>query len=629
MKWTVTGLVAGSVLLAALAWRLAPALFAGEFSQTFAPQPHDWATSDTCRACHLDQHASWHRTFHRTMTQEADAGSVLGRFDGQVYRYWGVGVRPIERDGGYFFEYLDDNDALIVRLPVLRTIGSRRYQQYLTQTPDGGETYFRMHLLWHMDDQRWMHINGVFLRPDEQGFDDRVAVWNHNCIFCHNTGPRPNVVNLEELRQRELAGLRVDSAMESRYDSEVAELGIACESCHGPGEEHAQRNRNPLRRLALQLTNERDPTIVHPAKVGQERGIAICGQCHGQRTPPSREHLMQWIRTGPTFRAGERLTDHVIPVFQDYEVPRGIDPDLFRLRFWEDGTARLTAYEYQGVVQSKCHDDSEFTCLSCHALHSGDVHGNIPEENRSNKPCLACHTEFSDDVSTHTKHEADSSGSLCYDCHMPRMVFGVTGIHRSHRIELPRPAENAANNRPDACTNCHLARSSDWAAQAIQALWHDADLPRDRAPARLLESLHGGDPVQRAVAAQRAGTESADGSDGAWLVPHLLIAMEDHYPSTRNLSRKGLLAIDTRLGRLGVDLSIREDLEAFDFIGDAAQRARLIESMRKAWRTADKSGWADPPAGALLDDAWEPLQPLTRDLVAIGHSNVKQIAIGE
>jgi hypothetical protein len=34
--------------------------------------------SAACRGCHDDHLASWHRTFHRTMTAEANAESVRG-----------------------------------------------------------------------------------------------------------------------------------------------------------------------------------------------------------------------------------------------------------------------------------------------------------------------------------------------------------------------------------------------------------------------------------------------------------------------------------------------------------------------------------------------------------------------
>ncbi|NNF66447.1 MAG: hypothetical protein HKM98_02955 [Gammaproteobacteria bacterium] len=631
MRTGLVLIIVGTLVATALLVWLVPRHYQAEFSSAVAVQPHDWAGSATCNTCHQDHHASWFKTFHRTMTQEADSQSVLGDFNGEVYRYWGIGVRPIKEDDRYYFEYVDDNDQPTVRLPILRTVGSHRYQQYLTQVPDGGNTYYRIHLVWHMEDQRWMHVNGIFLRPDDQGFDDRIAVWNHNCIFCHNTGPRPNITNMDEMRQRELMGEAVNSALEAQYDSTVAELGIACESCHGPGGEHAKRNRNPLRRLALQLTDQRDPTIVHPRKIDQQRSLSVCGQCHGQRTPLTRDGLMEWIDTGPTYRAGELLTNHVKPVFQDISVPSGVDPDIFRLRFWNDGTARLTAYEYQGVVQSACHDDPALTCISCHTMHSGDVRGNISEENRGNTPCLTCHTEFADDVSAHTKHAADSSGSLCYDCHMPKMIFGITDIHRSHRIEIPRPAQNVIDERPDACTNCHLDQSAGWAQAQVDRLWHDSpNRSTVDAPARTLESLHAGDPVQRAVAARLAGNdEKTPAADQAWLIPHLMTAMQDNYPSTRNLARKSLLKINERLQQAGLSSGIEAPALQFDFIGTATSRERLLAEMRLAWRNMDKTKLGTPKNGLLIDPDWETLQPQTKDLVDKGHSHKKQIAIGE
>ena len=630
-----TLLVASLISVAALAvalWFLLPGLYAQEFAADFTPPPTAWTTSDTCAGCHKDQHASWYRTFHRTMTQEATPRSVRGRFDGKVYRYWGVGVRPVQRDGQYLFEYLDADGNVAATLRVLRTVGSRRYQQYLVQTPAGGETYYRVHLLWHMDDERWMHINGVFLRPDEQGFDDRVAVWNHNCIFCHNTGPRPHIQNFEEMGRRERAGQPVNSALEARYDSEVAQLGIACETCHGPGAVHAARNRNPLRRYALQLGDTADPTITHPRKVTQQQSVDICGQCHGQRTPAGRQELLAWITDGPSFRAGGRLADHVNVVYRDTALPPGIDAEEFRLRFWADGTARLTAYEYQGLSQSACFDGGEITCISCHTMHSGDVHGNISDQNRTNAPCLKCHTAIADDVTAHTRHEPASSGSQCYECHMPKMVYGITGIHRSHRIEIPRPQRNHADNRPNACTHCHAGVSAAWAQRQTDALWGDGPAPRpDQGVSHLLESLHGGDPVQRAVAASLAGRDDAVGSarERAWLIPHLLRAMHDHYPSTRNLSRKSLLALHRQLLAEGFDTGLAPSLLRYDFIGPAAERDRLMDELWQAWRSLDKRSLPAPDAGTLLDVHWQPAEPATTVLIERGHSNTNEIAIGE
>ena len=61
--------------------------------------------SAACRRCHEEHYRSWHRTFHRTMTQEVSArnpGAVLGDFSGASYRHAGVDAR-MDRDASGAF----------------------------------------------------------------------------------------------------------------------------------------------------------------------------------------------------------------------------------------------------------------------------------------------------------------------------------------------------------------------------------------------------------------------------------------------------------------------------------------------------------------------------------------------
>jgi hypothetical protein len=41
----------------------------------------DYVTSSACRACHPGNYASWHASFHRTMTQVATPASLVGAAD--------------------------------------------------------------------------------------------------------------------------------------------------------------------------------------------------------------------------------------------------------------------------------------------------------------------------------------------------------------------------------------------------------------------------------------------------------------------------------------------------------------------------------------------------------------------
>ncbi|MHC5012266.1 MAG: cytochrome c3 family protein [Planctomycetota bacterium] len=619
------------------AWRV-NAGYDEELAAPFASHGAPWATSERCRSCHPDHHASWWETFHRTMTQEADEESVVGAFDGRTVTFFDVPARPVRRDGKYLIEYLSQDGREVLRtLEIARTVGSRRYQQYLVQDPeDPADNYYRIPLLWHIGEARWIHLNGAFLGPDDPNYDKHVALWNDNCIFCHNTGPQPGLANYEELVERRMIGENVNISSHGRFESEVAELGIACESCHGPAGEHIARNRDPFRRYALHLFGAADPTIVDPERLDQERSVEVCGQCHGQRMPKRDEEIVGWMHDGPPYRAGESLASLIRRIERDTPVPRGQASDGFSLRFWEDGTPRLTAYEYQGVLASPCYREGDLTCLSCHTMHGGDVFGQLPPENRTNAACLACHTEIADDVPAHTHHEAESSGSACYECHMPKAVYGVLAIHRSHRIENPDPARDAEAGRPNACTSCHVDRSPAWAAKEMAAWWGEAyrepERRGDGAPTELagvIAALHAGDPVQRSVAAERMGRDDTPLSahERAFLVPHLLFALFDRYPAVRWFARRSLVSLGSELAEAGVATGLADEAALFDYLADPAAREAAARSMLEAWTRSRPADLPEPPEGSLLDAEHRPDMDEVLRLVRM--QSTKLIQIGE
>jgi predicted CXXCH cytochrome family protein len=590
-------LAAVALAIAAASWRFGEVR--AELARPFDRHGTGYVGSNTCRSCHQDRHASWYRTWHRTMTQEASAQSVQGQFDGRIVEYWGVAVRPVARDGRYYFEYLGpDRQTVTATAQVARTVGSHRYQQYLAQVPGTGQNYHRLQLLWHKGDRRWVHLNGAFLHDDRQHYSAPVTTWNHNCIFCHNTGPEPNAVNYEALIERIGAGEKLNVVQELRYESKVAELGIACESCHGPGAEHSRRNRDPLRRYWLQATDASDPTIVNPAKLDAVRSAQVCGACHAQRVPATMDLMENWLHTGPTYRPGDNLLEHVRPVTAAEPGPPD-NPDLFRKRFWADGTPRLSAYELTGLQMSACFQQGELSCLNCHDAHGGDVNGMMRDDGRTDAPCLACHQQLAD-VARHTHHPADSPASRCTSCHMPPMVYGVMEIHRSHRIEVPAPLANAQAERPNACIGCHLDRDAAWAGARIAA-WAGRPPPAAQ-PAAVDEhvrQLLGGDPVQRAVAAKLAGRPDSalTPAQRLALVPTLLLAMEDDYPAVRRFAQHSARSIAAAAGAG----ALAQALEPFDFIAPAPQRAAALATIRAAWRQhVERHALAIPEPDAAL-----------------------------
>lgn len=447
-----------------------------------------FAGSGECARCHPDHYESWHRTYHRRMTQEATSDAVIGDFaDGASLEYFGWIVR-FRRDGDGFFARFDAPDGRVEEHRIVRTVGSHRYQQYLARVDD---LFVRLPFAWHVEEDRWIHMNGAFLTPDpidevasRDDFMRHVTRWNDNCIFCHNVGANP--------------GVEMSEGPAARYDSEVAELGVACEACHGPAAEHVARNANPLRRYALHLdAHEADPTVVDPGALHDARSSEICARCHGQRKT---DQLESFLRDGDPFVPGDTLSAYSEPLWRDSTLD---GEPVFALRFWDDGSPRLTAYEYQGWLQSPCTQDGTPACTACHGMHEGDPAGQLRTDAARDGGCGQCHAR--DSTPEHDRHP----DTACVDCHMPRVVYGLVDTHRTHRVEIPDP-ESA---RIDACALCHVDR--------------------------LFEHLFGGDPIERSVAAAAIGRSELE--DARVLRGWLLETMEhDTYPAVRRIAFRAL-----------------------------------------------------------------------------------------
>lgn len=572
---------------AALRWGHDPV--AAEAGAPLIDRAHGYVGSNACRTCHPDHHASWARTFHSTMTQRATPAAVLGAFDGREVRYGKDRARPL-RDGERFAIEFTANGSAPRTADVALTVGSRRYQQYFEYDAATGR-YVRLPILWHVALRRWLPLETVFLGPDADGLGHDAAVWNENCILCHNTGPRPGMTNVNDAARGRDGG---------HFASAVGELGIACEACHGPGAAHAADARNPITRYAGGAA----AGVVDPHALDQERAVAMCGQCHGARLPEPLSRLHAWFTTGPTFRPGDALAAHVAPIRRDTPVRGGGDPETFSLRFWGDGTPRLTAYEFQGLTDAKCYRGGALTCMSCHTMHGGDAKGQLRPDRAGNAMCTQCHAAFAANVQAHTHHASDGAGSQCVACHMPKIVYGVLEVHRSHRIDSPDAARDAAAGRPNACALCHVDRTLAWTAKSMRAWWGDhyaePSHRADGAPLELADAmatLFAGDAAARAVVANALGEAGVQfGADhAAALRAWLAVTMGDGWPSVRFFARRSLLALEAR-----APFALSERLLAIDHVADAEQRHKDVFGLLDAIAANCKGRVAPPASTALL-----------------------------
>lgn len=511
--------IAGCGVIAAAILSLTPDYAAGRLGKA----DEGYIDSGSCVACHDDHYASWAKTYHSRMTREARPQTVQGDFEeNNTFDYLGVHAR-MERGGDACYMRLTFADGGTRVFRIDRTVGSRRIEQYLTK--EAGQ-FVRLPLAYDITNRRWISLNGSFFYPDGGDYFQHKAQWDGNCVFCHNVKAQPNL-----------------NFQTRQFETEVAELGIACGSCHGAAAEHAQAATSPFTRTFWRLSRGQPRSVVHPRKLDPDRSMMVCGHCHGQRVPEPFDRIQEILARGDPYDAGEDLATFYRPVWRETK----IGDYSFANRFWGDGSPRLTAYEYQGILRSRCYTEAEATnrinCLTCHTMHGGDPRGQITEENRGNKPCLQCHQQFDtqDALQSHTRHRPDSAGSRCYNCHMPRVVYGIMSVHPTHEITAPDPGLTTTQGVPNACNQCHLDRSANWSIEAVRKFWPSrfaATMKSSEAQFDLPEgprALFAGDALTRALAAEALG-----GSDPAWAGPLLAEAFEDGYPIVRFFAANSL-----------------------------------------------------------------------------------------
>jgi predicted CXXCH cytochrome family protein len=541
----------------------------------------NYLKSTDCKACHEGHFQSWDKTHHSKMTQLASSESVLGDFEkNHTFEYLGVKSK-MQRRGGEFFIDQTYQNGKTESLKIVMTIGSRRMQQYVSEK--NGQNY-RLPIAWNISEKRWISLNGSFFYPDGENYQQHTTQWDTNCVFCHNVKAQPNY-NFQTKQAK----------------TEVSELGVACGSCHGEGAEHAEKFGSPLSRVF----SSGEKHIIQPERIDADRSTMICGHCHGQRVPQPETRIREILSKGDPYNAGEDLSQFYIPIHQATKIGNV----SFQSRFWADGSPRLTAYEYQGLTNSPCflktkssgHISSvsgeKISCLSCHSMHEGDVKGMITEQKRTNQACTQCHTQYekADVLTEHTKHSADSKGSNCYSCHMPEVLYGVMEFHKTHQISNPQPILTATKSVPNACNQCHVDQSVNWAIAETKKKWFgykDTEIVTDKQfnEPEGVRGLFAGDALTRALMADAMLKHG----DANWFSPYLAEAFADeNYPIVRYFAANGLMANNWNLSKPDylADSSKRdEQIRQWFAKIDSARRdeaRRTAERLRKLRNNVD------------------------------------------
>jgi len=490
-------------------------------------------TSGACRACHPAEDASWRQTFHRTMTQAAGPASIKAPFDGRRLTDAGR-TFVVRREGEAFVADLMDGATVKQQWRVVMITGSHQLQAYWVRTAKGNLIQFPW--VYVIRDGVWLPNDASFLQPEPEPSETvfRSYYWSSNCVFCHTTAP-------------------VEASASTAFtETAVAELGIACEVCHGPAADHIARHQNPARRYLDHLADAPDPTIVNPGRLDHERASTVCARCH-TAFPASNDEDSSGVNIQP----GDRFADHVnlgllADVYDDGvaqleadERTEGEEEVVGTL--WPDYTVRVAGREYNGMVMSQCTIRGGMSCLSCHQLHGGAPNKLLAPDKVGAEGCRPCHAEHFDQLAAHTHHAPGSPGSDCLGCHMPYASYGLLGATRSHRIDSPRATGVDTRDRPNACNLCHLDRTLAWTAVQLET-WYGRPAPAlDREHHRTAVGvlwLGRGDAVQRTIAVWHLGQPAVQAaSDVRALVPFAAPLLNDDYAATRYVAARALARV--------------------------------------------------------------------------------------
>jgi predicted CXXCH cytochrome family protein len=321
------------------------------FSAAASAGQSGYVGSDVCAGCHEDiaktqAQTNMRRTFQGDATDQLPAHYVETHAEGPgpeiQYKVTREDSKPtyrVQMPGLPAYEY-----------PVETVIGGKRHGvTFLYRIPElGGLSLVRAPLM----EGRYIHSvleNGLAL---ELGFPEDKPT-NYETAFGRVLTP-----NLEK---RCLSCHPAPRALGTRMES-----GVACESCHGPGQAH----------LAALGAHSKDLHILNPGKLPVTERMKPCTQCH----------------------AGSGFVE---------------DPLAGNLLISDQVTA---------LRNSECWRQSggQITCTNCHNPHQ-DAPDSVLVA-RSEVTCLQCHT------ATVAKHAALCPVNRvdgCVGCHLPKSIHGA------------------------------------------------------------------------------------------------------------------------------------------------------------------------------------------------------------
>ncbi|HEX6894032.1 MAG TPA: tetratricopeptide repeat protein [Bryobacteraceae bacterium] len=372
-----------------------------------AESPAEYVDSRVCATCHAKIYATYQRTAMARSFYPLKPENTVEDYRANNHYYHetsGTHFVMIQRDGQYFQKRyqigFDGKETNVDEKRVDFVMGSGNHvRTYLHRTAAGA--LLQLPLAWYAEKDGYWAMNPGYDRADQP--DARRKI-DYECMFCHNAYPQIPPGH-DQFRAEPL------------FAGKLPE-GIDCQRCHGPGGRHVETAR-----AAGTSPSAIRSAIVNPARLGRERRLDVCLQCHLETTSFPFPHAIAKFGRAPfSYRPGEPLTD--FELFFDHPDPAGED------RF------QIASSAYR-LRQSQCFLKSgTMECTTCHDPHN--VLRGQEAARHYNDVCAECHTTAFRAAVQSGRHTAAAN---CIDCHMPKrrtddVVHAVMTDHYIRRTTL-------------------------------------------------------------------------------------------------------------------------------------------------------------------------------------------------
>ena len=454
----------------------------------------DYVGSTVCLGCHPDQKV-WEETAHAKTIRTPTSETVVAPFSEDTITTSDskVKFKPFIENNEYKVTLYDLTDeSIFVTYSIARTHGGVALagkQRYLAKI---GNSHYILPIQYNnrnVDESNpnaawvsynpgnWYNSYNTLITTDADTPPDKNKSFEQNCEGCHVTG------------------LSITRNADGEFVSGSKELGISCESCHGPGGLHVSEGGGKARH------------IVNPKYLATDRGNEVCGQCHIRVINKAGEGGAEFETEYPCIINGDEITPFIPGKILANYIEETTSDGKPTAGYWNDNdTTTLGEYasennhsqkhhqQYQDLTKTHHYNYAGIKCYTCHEPHGSGVSETpqlLRESNNNNKLCINCHGDLAKTMekdaelqNKHAKHlysSTDIGGSRCTGCHMPKTAkSAVDNDISSHFFDIIKPytsqamadANTAAGttNSPttvitNSCYGCHSDEDTDYSVE--------------------------------------------------------------------------------------------------------------------------------------------------------------------